>query len=148
MKNPDLTTRISKHLSFVLRHLPESIGITLDAHGWTDIATLIRQMNAHGTALDRALLDHIVATNPKQRFAYGAGGSKIRANQGHSIAIDLAYSPADAATAHKVGQHHGKPAVLRIAAGQMQRDGHTFYQSDNGVWLTDHVPLAYITFDG
>jgi len=55
MKNPDLTTRISKHLSFVLRHLPESIGITLDAHGWTDIATLIRQMNAHGTALDRAL---------------------------------------------------------------------------------------------
>ena len=183
MKKPDPSTRISKHLSFVLRHHPESIGITLDAHGWADIATLIRQMNAHGTALDHTLLDHIVATNPKQRFAYDAGGSKIRANQGHSIAIDLAYSPAippetlyhgtaqttlaairqsggldkrtrhhvhlspDAATAHKVGQRHGKPAVLRIAAGQMQRDGHTFYQSDNGVWLTDHVPLAYIAFD-
>ena len=42
----------------------------------------------------------------------------------------------------------GEPgAVLRIAAGQMQRDGHLFYQSDNGVWLTDHVPLAYIRFD-
>ena len=100
MKNPDPSTRLSKHLSFVLRHHPESIGIALDAHGWADIAILIRQMNAHGTA-----------------------------------------------TAHKVGQRHGKPAVLRIAAGQMQRDGHTFYQSDNGVWLTDHVPLAYITFD-
>mgnify|MGYP001645177874 CR=1 FL=1 len=211
MKNPDLTTRISKHLSFVLRHLPESIGITLDAHGWTDIATLIRQMNAHGTALDRALLDHIVATNPKQRFAYGAGGSKIRANQGHSIAIDLAYSPAippetlyhgtaqttlaairqsggldkrtrhhvhlspDAATAHKVGQRHGKgliagsrhhvhlsadipaaqkvgqrhgkPIVLRIHAAAMHAAGHAFYLSDNQVWLTDHVPLAYIAFD-
>ena len=65
MKNPDPSTRISKHLSFVLRHHPESIGITLDAHGWADIATLIRQMNAHGTALDRTLLDHIVATSPK-----------------------------------------------------------------------------------
>jgi probable RNA 2'-phosphotransferase len=47
----------------------------------------------------------------------------------------------------KVGQRHGKPLVLRIAAGEMQRDGHVFYQSDNGVWLTEHVPLAYISAD-
>ena len=54
--------RISKFLSLILRHHPESVGITLDAHGWADVATLLRQMNAHGTEIDRALLKHIVAT--------------------------------------------------------------------------------------
>ena len=183
MNPPENMNRISKFLSLILRHRPESVGITLDAHGWADVATLLRQMNAHGTIIDRALLDHIVATNPKRRFDYDASGTKIRASQGHSIAIDLDYTPrtppeilyhgtatgaiaairesggldkrarhhvhlsADAETAIKVGQRHGKPVVLRIAAGQMQRDGYLFYQSDNGVWLTDHVPLAYIRFD-
>ena len=142
-----------------------------------------QQLNAHGITIDRALLDHVVATNPKQRFSYDASGTKIRANQGHSVAIDLAYTPRvppetlyhgtahstfaaicesggldkrtrhhvhlspDIETAMKVGQRHGKPLVLRIAAGAMQRDGHVFYQSDNGVWLTEHVPLAYISTD-
>lgn len=90
---PDPATRISKRLSFILRHQPQSIGITLDAQGWTDVAILLQQLNAHGTAIDRALLDHVVATNPKQRFSYDASGTKIRANQGHSVAIDLAYTP-------------------------------------------------------
>ena len=176
--------RISKFLSLILRHHPESVGITLDAHGWADVATLLRQMNAHGTEIDRALLEHIVATNAKKRFAFDDSGTKIRANQGHSINIDLGYTPrtppetlyhgtaastvaairasggldkrarhhvhlsADSETASKVGKRHGKPVVLRIHAGDMQRDGHRFYQSDNGVWLTDHVPLAYIDFGG
>ena len=180
---PDPATRISKRLSFILRHQPQSIGITLDAQGWADVAILLQQLNAHGTAIDRALLDHVVATNPKQRFSYDTSGTKIRANQGHSVAIDLAYTPcvppetlyhgtarstfaailesggldkrtrhhvhlsSDVETAMKVGQRHGKPLVLRIAAGEMQRDGHVFYQSDNGVWLTEHVPLAYISAD-
>jgi len=90
---PDPATRISKRLSFILRHQPQSIGITLDAQGWTDVAILLQQLNAHGTAIDRALLDHVVATNPKQRFSYDTSGTKIRANQGHSVAIDLAYTP-------------------------------------------------------
>ncbi|MDD5393649.1 MAG: RNA 2'-phosphotransferase [Thiothrix sp.] len=51
---------------------------------------------------------------------------------------------ADEETAYKVGIRHGKPIILKVAAGQMQRDGFNFYRSDNGVWLTDHVPTLYL----
>lgn len=54
---------------------------------------------------------------------------------------------ADEETARKVGIRHGKPVILQVAAGQMQRDGLIFYLSANGVWLTDHVPLIYISAD-
>jgi len=54
----------------------------------------------------------------------------------------------DAATARTVGQRRGKPVVLRIAAARMHRDGHVFCLSANGVWLTDHVPPAYIDIAG
>ena len=50
----------------------------------------------------------------------------------------------DESTAIRVGQRHGKPVVLRIAAGRMQLEGHKFYRSANGVWLTDHVPPIFI----
>lgn len=52
----------------------------------------------------------------------------------------------DEETAVKVGQRHGKPAVLIVRAGAMHRDGHVFYLSDNGVWLTTAVPPAYLDF--
>ena len=55
---------------------------------------------------------------------------------------------ADEATAISVGQRHGRPVVLTIAAGRMHRDGHAFYRSDNGVWLTNAVPAQYIGFGG
>jgi len=51
---------------------------------------------------------------------------------------------ADTETAHKVGIRHGKPAILQVVAGQMQRGGYAFYRSANGVWLTDHVPTQYL----
>lgn len=51
---------------------------------------------------------------------------------------------ADQETAVKVGQRHGKPVVLMVSSGLMQRDGYHFYQADNGVWLTDHVPSSYL----
>lgn len=51
---------------------------------------------------------------------------------------------ADRATAQKVGQRRGRAVVLRVRAGAMHRDGHAFYVSDNGVWLTDQVPPAYL----
>ena len=53
---------------------------------------------------------------------------------------------ADEETASKVGRRHGKPVVLRVGAGQMQRDGFVFYLSTNGVWLTEHVPVPYLVF--
>lgn len=83
----------SKFLSFVLRHHPESIGLRLDAAGWADVDELIRLANASGRALDRELLFLVVETNDKQRFALDEARARIRANQGHSIEIDLGLSP-------------------------------------------------------
>jgi putative RNA 2'-phosphotransferase len=51
---------------------------------------------------------------------------------------------ADAETALSVGQRHGKPLVLTIEAGRMQREGHVFYHSSSGIWLTDRVPASYL----
>ncbi|MEM8560315.1 MAG: RNA 2'-phosphotransferase [Bacteroidota bacterium] len=172
--------RTSKFLSLVLRHDPDRIGITLGAGGWTGTEALLRAANQHGVALNRALLEHVVATNAKQRFALSDDGARIRANQGHSVQIDLGLTPvappavlfhgtarknlasihaqglvrrqrhhvhlsADEATARTVGQRHGTPVVLRVEAARMHGDGHVFYRSDNGVWLTEAVPPTYLT---
>jgi putative RNA 2'-phosphotransferase len=79
----------SKLLSYVLRHRPDSIGLALDAHGWADVSELLACLAAHGKPLDRALLERAVAGNDKQRFALSGDGARIRASQGHSIAVDL-----------------------------------------------------------
>ena len=85
-------THISKFLSLVLRHQPETIGIQLDQSGWTDITELIEKSNNYGIKFDREILDHIVATNSKKRFAFNDTLDKIRASQGHSIKIELGYT--------------------------------------------------------
>jgi putative RNA 2'-phosphotransferase len=87
-------TQLSKFLSFVLRHQPESIRLTLDRNGWVDIDELVARSRAHGKPLSRELIEEIVATSPKQRFALSEDGRRVRANQGHSIDVDLAYEPA------------------------------------------------------
>ena len=84
-------THISKFLSLVLRHKPETIGIQLDQNGWTDISELIDKSNKYGIQFDREILKHIVATNSKKRFAVNDKFDKIRASQGHSIEIELGY---------------------------------------------------------
>ncbi len=85
-------TKISKFLSLVLRHQPELIGIQLDQNGWADVAVLIEKINTHGIKIDLTILNHIVATNPKKRFAFNETRDKIRASQGHSIEIELGYT--------------------------------------------------------
>ncbi|TKC08306.1 RNA 2'-phosphotransferase [Pedobacter polaris] len=85
--------RISKFLSYVLRHHPELIGIELDENGWTDITILIEKAIAHDIKLDQETLNYIVETNNKKRFAFNETFDKIRASQGHSVSIDLAYTP-------------------------------------------------------
>lgn len=85
--------RISKFLSLVLRHEPAKIGIELDEHGWTDCRGLIEAAARHGVRFDRATLLEIVRTNDKQRFALSDDGTRIRANQGHSVTVDLALVP-------------------------------------------------------
>lgn len=85
MKNKE----ISKFLSLVLRHSPQTIELNLDANGWADVDELILKINRSGTVLDKILLEEIVITNDKNRFAFNEDKSKIRTNQGHSLSVDL-----------------------------------------------------------
>ena len=75
----------SKFLSLILRHKPQIVGIELDEHGWADVDELIRRVKN----LDRATLEQIVAADEKQRYSFSADGKLIRANQGHSIPVDV-----------------------------------------------------------
>src|SRR5262245_41218020 len=167
--------RTSKFLAKYLRHEPERLGLTLAPGGWVPVEDLLAACSRHDMPVTREQLDEVVANNDKQRFAFDPTGTLIRANQGHSAAVDLQLEPAappallyqgtaeanveairrdgmkkmarhhvhlslDEATATKVGRRHGKPVVLAVDAAAMQRDGHVFYVSANGIWLTDEVP--------
>lgn len=173
-------THISKYLSLILRHKPETIGIVLDANGWTDVATLLDKINENGIPLTIEVLQHIVDTNSKKRFAFNDTLKKIRANQGHSVTVELGHEQQipptilyhgtalgftemilttglqkmqrhhvhlskDIDTAIAVGQRHGKPVVLEVTSKAMHNDGFIFFISENGVWMTDNVPVKYLT---
>lgn len=179
MINEKETTKISKLLSLVLRHQPDYLGITLDEAGWTDVVILMEKAADAGVRFDLAVLKHVVETNNKKRFAFNDDFTKIRANQGHSVEVELGYSPQtppemlyhgtgsgavesirktglekrsrqhvhlshETETAINVGQRHGKPVVFVVRALEMHNDGFAFFLSDNGVWLTDHVPVKYL----
>lgn len=89
--SPEQTIHTSKFLSLVLRHDPQAAGITLDAAGWVSVADLLAGCASARRFLTRDQLDHIVATNSKKRFEFSADGKHIRASQGHSVEVDLAY---------------------------------------------------------
>ncbi len=83
------TTRLSKFLSKHLRHAPEAIGLHLEAGGWVAVADLLAACAAHGHPLTRDELEDVVEDNDKQRFAFDEAGQRIRAQQGHSVEVDL-----------------------------------------------------------
>jgi putative RNA 2'-phosphotransferase len=80
---------ISKFLSYVLRHKPESIGLSMDKYGWVDIDELI--IKSKDIVLNKNIIKEVVESSDKQRFSIE--GNKIRANQGHSFKVDLQLSP-------------------------------------------------------
>lgn len=82
--------RNSKFLSLVLRHKPETLGLQLDAQGWVEIASLLQAFKQYGKRLNRQQLEQICANCEKQRFKISDDGLRIRANQGHTVKIDLA----------------------------------------------------------
>ena len=83
-------TAISRYISLILRHKPEVIGIALDEHGWAGVDALIRGIQeTKDPAFSRELLDEIVRTDSKQRYAYNEDHTSIRASQGHSIPVDV-----------------------------------------------------------
>lgn len=79
----------SKFLSLILRHQPELIGLKLDPNGWADVDTLLALASARHKRITKDELEEIVANNDKQRFAFNEDHTRIRANQGHSIKVDL-----------------------------------------------------------
>ena len=166
---------ISKHLSYVLRHRPDSIGIQLDSQGWTDIELLMEKMK-----ISQSELEFVVKNNSKNRFSISDDKNSIRANQGHSVKIELGlptkippaklyhgttinsyesikkdgllkmkrnhvHLSSDMATAKQVGSRHGKPIILVIDCEKMIAENIKFYQSDNGVWLTEYVNPKFIS---
>jgi len=82
-------TNISKYLSLVLRHKPDAAGVTLDAEGWVDVEDLLAGAARHGRSFTRAELEEVVQTSDKQRFALSPDAQRIRANQGHSVSVEL-----------------------------------------------------------
>ena len=82
--------KTSKFIALILRHKPETIGITLDEHGWANVQELIDGINATGKHhLNMELLEEIVRLDEKQRYSFNEDRSLIRANQGHSIPVDV-----------------------------------------------------------
>ncbi len=82
-------SQASKFLSLILRHEPQKYGIVLDEAGWTDIDKLLDALHGHGVEMTRKQLDELVASSDKQRFALSPDGLRIRANQGHSVQVEL-----------------------------------------------------------
>jgi putative RNA 2'-phosphotransferase len=83
----------SKFLSLVLRHNPGLIGIEMDAEGWVAVDELISKSVAHKHHLTEQILEEVVRTSDKKRFSYNEDKTRIRANQGHSVEIDLQLDP-------------------------------------------------------
>lgn len=80
---------LGRFLSLILRHQPQAAGITLDEHGWADVDALLAGVCKSGRKIDREKLEQIVRNNNKQRYSFNADGTKIRANQGHSLPVDI-----------------------------------------------------------
>jgi putative RNA 2'-phosphotransferase len=91
--SPNEEIRNSKFLSLVLRHKPEEIGLTLDAEGWAFVDDLLKKSNQKGVPLTLDILTKVVANSDKKRFAFSDDLTRIRANQGHSVEVDLKLNP-------------------------------------------------------
>ena len=89
----DQHKKTSKFLSLVLRHDPQAAGVTLDENGWVPVAELLDGCRRRGFGLTPESLAEIVRSSGKQRFALSPDGSRIRANQGHSVEVELGYEP-------------------------------------------------------
>ena len=166
-------SRVSKKLSYLLRHSQDPLHISLEG-GWAKVETILDALQISQTQLEQ-----IVAEDEKMRYSFDASGTKIRANQGHSIPgvqIEFAspeppeylyhgtatrfldsimkdglkpmtrqwvHISPDYETAIKVGKRHGNPIVLRIRAKEYTAVGNKIFLSDTGVWLAKAVPPEF-----
>jgi len=87
--------RVSKFLSLVLRHKPETVGLELDEAGWVSVADLLEKCDRYGKAITPKQLADVVENSDKKRFEFNEDGSMIRCCQGHSVPVDLGYPPVE-----------------------------------------------------
>ncbi len=167
-------SKISKQLSYILRHNPESANMVLDKDGYAVVNNVLEffKINIH-------TLENLIKIDDKQRFSFNKDKTLIRASQGHTINVNINFKEIQPVTflyhgtaeqykdiimkdglkkmqrhhvhlasEHKdsvtVGMRKGTPVLLEIDAPRMYREGYKFYISDNGVYLTDFVPSKYI----
>jgi putative RNA 2'-phosphotransferase len=114
--------RVSKYLSLHLRHQPERLGLNLAPGGWVEVDTFLDAARANGFPIARAELLRVVADNDKQRFSFDETGQRIRANQGHSVPVDLQLEP----TTPPDALYHGTAdrnvqAILKSGLARMSR---------------------------
>lgn len=85
-------TNKSKYMSYILRHGAEKEGVPIDKEGWVNVDTLIAKVNDGKESLTVDIIKQIVAEDKKGRYSFNVDGTKIRANQGHSLdTIDIKY---------------------------------------------------------
>ena len=181
-------TSISKFLSKYLRHAPQDLGLHLLPGGYVYVDQLLASCQLKGFPISYDELIECVAADEKTRYSIASSfdgtGDLIRANQGHSVEVDLQLQekePPDTLyhgtvqgfvesivetglnkgqrnhvhlsteldTAKKVGvrragQKNGIVVILKVNSKQMREEGFKFYQSENGVWLTDSVPSKFL----
>ena len=132
--NETRLVEISKFLSKHLRHDPEGLGLTLAPGGWVLVDTLLVACAKRHKAISRTELEEVVAQNSKQRFSFDETGTMIRANQGHSVAVDLQLAPSAPPNVlyHGTG-HQTAPNIAREGLHKMDR---------NHVHLSRDVPTA------
>jgi putative RNA 2'-phosphotransferase len=175
----DRLVTISKFLSKHLRHTPDALDLKLLPGGWVAIDELLSGCERIGFAISYDELIECVETSDKKRVSFDDTGDLIRANQGHSVEVDLqleekqppdvlfhgtverflasimaeglkkgkrhhVHLSKETETARKVGARRGKPVILQVDAGKMHGAGFKFFESANGVWLTETVPVEFL----
>lgn len=128
---------ISKLLSLVLRHAPRTIGVELDAQGWVAVDHLLERAARHGRPISRAQLHAVVRTSDKQRFALSEDGTRIRANQGHSLtSVDLGLAPSEPPAQLYHGTAERFVDAIRAAGLRPQARQHVHLSRERGTATT------------
>ncbi len=122
--------RVSKFLSKHLRHQPERIGLRLVDGGWVLVTALLAACARHHMPLTRAELDEVVARNNKQRFAFDATGTRIRASQGHSVPVELGLEPVTPPAVLYHGTGAGTAAAIERTGLQKMERHHVHLSAD------------------
>lgn len=153
--------KLSVFISLVLRHKPDAAGIQLDEHGWANADEMINGINSTGRKIDMNTLEEIVATDEKGRYSFNENKTLIRANQGHSIPVDVELKEQEPpeflyhGTAGRFMENILVEGLKPMGRLYVQcivvvlfRGGNKFYLSENGVCLIKSVPVKYFNIMG